>query len=1116
MNSRSQTDSEGTPDAQVRRSIVRRLADALFGYDFFISYARADGHSYAVALARGLEAKGFDVFLDTEDYLPGDDWKRIGAWALKRTNRLVLICTPKALESMPVRRELEIYTRADKRVIPIDIGGCLTRLAPEHPVAGLLEGSVLRLPEGEERRDIGPTDAVISELNRAFKGERQMAKRSRWIRWTIVVLLILSATLAGTTWWAFRQKEEAFRQTEEANRQKKAANREKEAAQTALAQTFVRTIGQGDLGNAPTRIEVDSLWELAQLGPEMEPVRAMVLNAWFGRDGDPVPAVARDQAGLLAAMGLRPDRCKREAMTAALVNVMANPGETDFVGLLSLAPAFNGLAGKLDAQAAVALADRAIKAMENPQEADAFPLDRLYSLAAAFDGLAGKLDTKAAADLAERGAECLIKATKVPQESPTVGLIELGEAFHRLAEKIDATAAANLAQRGADHLMTALEDPQKFGTFQFASLTSTLIGFAEKLDAKAAAALAKRLMDAMGNLPITELERLCSIAAAFNRVAEKLDTKAAADLAQPGLKRVVEALKNTPETEAEKRSKLAEAFNHLAKKLDAKVTAAWAEPVMTAIMKTQEADPSYFVSLAETFNGLAGKLDAKTADAWSGTLMEAIKKTPATEPETLADLARALDGFAEKLDAKAAAALAKRLITALKSPPATGGVHLIILAKAFNGLAGKLDAKAAGDMAQQGAKGLITAFERTPTTDGVHLIILAKAFNGLAGKLDTKAAADLPQRAAKRLIEALEKTPETDPENLASLAEAFNELAGRLDSKAAADSAHQEAKRLIAALESTPATDPENLASLAEAFNELAGKLDAKAAAALAEHGAERLSKALGDPEYIASRIPAFNEVTESHGALGPRALARSETRNLSRLAEAFNRMAGKLDAKVAADLGRQGAEGLFKGIEKTQVIRSFDSSSQETALLAILPRIAERSAEPLAAHTVLILANPKNGSQPSEMSDVANRISPFLIYIPHVHREIRFWVLSSLLVEPWPRVARINAHIMGLEAQGDFRRVLREICLQLSKVELVEVLKWPLCRGESQKLVLSILEDKTDAKFDGDVWKFVEMAPSLGITNLQDPPRRPSLKKAIEELESSIGQQKNNTDQNR
>ena len=73
-----------------RVSFFRRIADFLFGYDFFISYCWADGRQYAVALQNRLNALGFNCFLDSSDYAKGDNWRQQGRRALKKTSRLIL------------------------------------------------------------------------------------------------------------------------------------------------------------------------------------------------------------------------------------------------------------------------------------------------------------------------------------------------------------------------------------------------------------------------------------------------------------------------------------------------------------------------------------------------------------------------------------------------------------------------------------------------------------------------------------------------------------------------------------------------------------------------------------------------------------------------------------------------------------------------------------------------------------------------------------------------------------------------------------------------------------------------------------------------------------------
>src|SRR6266852_2472198 len=80
-----------------KRSLLRRLLDFVFGYDFFISYSWSDGAAYATALASRLEADGFEVFLDRASYASGDNWKKVGAWTLRRTGQLILVGSPAAI-----------------------------------------------------------------------------------------------------------------------------------------------------------------------------------------------------------------------------------------------------------------------------------------------------------------------------------------------------------------------------------------------------------------------------------------------------------------------------------------------------------------------------------------------------------------------------------------------------------------------------------------------------------------------------------------------------------------------------------------------------------------------------------------------------------------------------------------------------------------------------------------------------------------------------------------------------------------------------------------------------------------------------------------------------------
>jgi hypothetical protein len=82
-------------------------------------------------------------------------------------------------------------------------------------------------------------------------------------------------------------------------------------------------------------------------------------------------------------------------------------------------------------------------------------------------------------------------------------------------------------------------------------------------------------------------------------------------------------------------------------------------------------------------------------------------------------------------------------------------------------------------------------------------------------------------------------------------------------------------------------------------------------------------------------------------------------------------------------------------------------------------------------------------------------------------------------------------------------RKQLADLYALMEAQELAEILKWPFCVGEVEKIALAELEKKTGRKFGGDIWKFVEQAPSLGIKDVDAPAKRPKVEDALKELKS-------------
>ena len=187
--------STETKDPIEKRGVLQKLADFLFGYDFFISYCWADGRIYAVELQERLETLGFNCFLDSSDYAKGDNWRAAGRRALKKTSRLILVGTPEALLSEPVANELRIFSKLNRRVFPIDFGGALAGIGSDEGLFKYLDPDMLRVLEADEALANGPSEEVLDQIRGSFNLLRQDQKRVR-IMGTATLVFAMVALLA--------------------------------------------------------------------------------------------------------------------------------------------------------------------------------------------------------------------------------------------------------------------------------------------------------------------------------------------------------------------------------------------------------------------------------------------------------------------------------------------------------------------------------------------------------------------------------------------------------------------------------------------------------------------------------------------------------------------------------------------------------------------------------------------------------------------------------------------------------------------------------------------------------------------------------------------------------
>ena len=400
-----------------------------------------------------------------------------------------------------------------------------------------------------------------------------------------------------------------------------------------------------------------------------------------------------------------------------------------------------------------------------------------------------------------------------------------------------------------------------------------------------------------------------------------------------------------------------------------------------------------------------------------------------------------------------ASTAATLLADALENPQEQNSDRLFSFGEALAALAGRMNATNAAPVAERIAK----ALENSQEKDSDRLHRLGEVLAVLTGRMDATNAAPVAERGAVVLARALENTQEQGFDRLYGLGTALAALAGRMN----ATNAAPVAERIAKALENPQEKDSFRLLSLGEALAVLIGRMDATNAAPVAERGAVVLAKALENPQ-------------------------EKDYFHLQRLGGALAALAGRMDATNAAPV----AERIAKALENPQEKDSFRLSRLGEALAALAGRMDATNAAPVAERIAKALENTQEQDF-YRLSSLGEALAALAAQIPTA-KQTQLAAVSFLLLRP----------------DGDqVRTTLTNVYSLLTTNELIEVLKWPFCVGEAQKLVLTELEKRTPRKFGGDVWKFVEQVNSPGIPgfdahSLELPPKRPQITDAIAELQ--------------
>ena len=653
---------------------------------------------------------------------------------------------------------------------------------------------------------------------------------------------------------------------------------------------------------------------------------------------------------------------------------------------------------------------------------------------------------------------------------------------------LNTTHEAYLASRAIDAanvLVDALEnphvvDPQRMETlpYSLSNVGHILAALAAYMNPKTAAAVAARLVTALDkvseNPKETPSNRLASLAEALAAFAGRMDPSAAAPLAKRGALVLAKAIGNDNPKMGDSKgrlSKMSEALAVLAARMNSDDVAAVSAALIKAAEDGQEFD---YVRISIVGSGLAALcacLKSNDAVAVSAPLVKALENPQENDPNRLSTLGDTVVTLAAGMNSDAAAAVTERaarvLVRALENAPDSDSGGHSSLGNTIAALAAHMNPNAAADVTERAARVLVRVLEKAPHFDHGDEP-WGNTIAALAAHMNPDAAAAVTERAAHVLVGELENASplKTDVTLSASLAA----LLARMKPEATTAVAEKGAHVLVRELEDSQDTFYERLSNLADAVATLTTYMKPDAAAALVGHVAPSLIKALENPlETRADRLEHFRDAVAA--------------------------IAVRMNSDDAASV----AVPLVKVFENPQENNPYRLSTLGDALAALAARMDPDTAAAVAQKGALVLV--KALKDPREidserLADLGNALAGLAAQIPSARHTQLFGLMNRFFGwVPDPRKSQ--------EAEHRDQQTIAKTCSVLNTQDLTEVLKWPFCVGEARKLVLSELEKKTGRIFGGDVWKFVEQAPSLGIKNLDQPAKCPRGEDAINELQA-------------
>ena len=181
-------------------ALWEQISRRLFGDDIFISYSRADGFSYAAALATRLAERKLVCRFDQWGTVPGAKVPASILRSVTRSGLLVILATPKACKSSVVEDEIREFLKTGRTIVPVRLCRDITKARWWPLIQGLAISSEPLLAvdqngSGEAPVPEAPSEATISRIvnSISFQTRNQRLRRDASAALAVLLLSIIGA-----------------------------------------------------------------------------------------------------------------------------------------------------------------------------------------------------------------------------------------------------------------------------------------------------------------------------------------------------------------------------------------------------------------------------------------------------------------------------------------------------------------------------------------------------------------------------------------------------------------------------------------------------------------------------------------------------------------------------------------------------------------------------------------------------------------------------------------------------------------------------------------------------------------------------------------------------------